>query len=478
MEGAALGIADGNRRAWMLTLRRFFEIAWARHGATRYASVLFVPFLVALVVPGLWWLLCLAGAFVGIALDLITVRRLPAEIERLGEKTEQELAGIASKHIWNVAIITAAYVLPYVALAFAPAPGPLLGLLYCTGSAVVITSLHVMTRTMIFHTMPAVALGIVANSLALVGGWEGAVVAALAGFVMLNIVVTARAGGIIFGDLIRARLVAEVAAEDLEKRVEERTAALIEAMRAAEEANKAKSMFLANMSHELRTPLNAVIGYSEIIEEDLEAGDVSDCMEHVGRVRTSALHLLGLIADILDLAKVEADKVALQPELLDAQQVARGVLDTISPTAAGNGTRCDLIVEPGSEAFWADPLRVKQCLMNLASNAAKFTHNGRIVVHVKRAECDGANGVAFVVSDTGIGIAPETLARLFQPFAQADASITRRYGGTGLGLSITRRYARLMGGDVTVESELGKGSRFTLILPVEPPLAECAREAA
>jgi signal transduction histidine kinase len=476
MENRALRIADENRRAWVLTLKRFFEIAWARHGLTRYASVLVMPVLVGLIVPGFWWLGCALGAVLGVALDWWTVARLPREIAALSGKSESELAAAAQRHIWNVAVITAAYVLPYALLALAPAPGPLVGLLYCAGSAIVITSLHVMTRNMILYTMPTVALGVAANSLALVGGWQGAIVAAMAAFVVLNMVVTARAGGIIFGDLIRARLVAEVAAEDLERRVDERTAELLEAMRTAEAANKAKSLFLANMSHELRTPLNAVIGYSEIIEEDLAAGETSECPRHISRVRASALHLLGLIADILDLAKVEAEKVVLRTEDIDVHALAKTALDVVAPTAAANGTACQLVVEPGAERLHADPLRVNQCLMNLLSNAAKFTHNGRILVHVRSTSWKDAAAIAFDVCDTGIGISPQAQERLFQPFVQADVSITREYGGTGLGLSITRRYARLMGGDVSVTSVPGRGSRFTLTLPVAA--SESAKVAA
>lgn len=476
MANRVFSIADENRRAWVLTLRRFFEIAWARHGLTRYASVLVMPVLVAMIVPGAWWGLCALGALAGVALDWRTVARLPREIGALESKSEGELAAGAQRHIWNVAVITGAYVLPYACLALAPSPGPLVGLLYCAGSAIVITSLHVMTRNMILYTMPSVAIGLAANSLALVGGWQGVVVAAMAAFVVLNIVVTARAGGIIFGDLIRARLVAEAAAEDLERRVEERTGELLEAMRTAEAANKAKSLFLANMSHELRTPLNAVIGYSEIIEEDLAAGDISECPRHIERVRASAVHLLGLIADVLDLAKVEAEKVVLRAEDIDVRVLARSAIDAVTPTAAGNGTDCQLVVEPGAERLHADPLRVNQCLMNLLSNAAKFTHQGRILVHVRQTSWKDGAAIAFDVCDTGIGISPQAQERLFQPFAQADASITREYGGTGLGLSITRRYARLMGGDVTLVSAPGRGSRFTLIVPVRA--AESVNSAA
>jgi signal transduction histidine kinase len=456
--------AAQDARGHVLAIRRFYEIGWRRHGATRYASVATIPLITSFLVPGWWGLLGFAFAALAVGIDVWTerwLRRGDARLDRLGvdalKRVQQEL-------IWRVVALVSAYAIPYVALAFAPAPGPLVGSLFAVGAFVVMTSQHVMTRTMIFYTLPPMALPLLLN-VAVLGGEFGAAMVALCCLTIVNAVVMARAGAQAFADTVDARLEAESAALSLERRVVERTAEAMEALRTAEAASKAKSMFLANMSHELRTPLNAIIGYSEIIQEDIEAGDVSECGAHSARVRASALHLLGLIADILDLAKVEAEKVLLRPEEIDTRALARAVVETVTPAASDNGTVCDLIVDPGADRLIADELRLKQCLMNLASNAAKFTHNGRIVVHVRRAEWRDAPAIAFDVRDTGIGIDEEMQAQLFQPFVQADASITRAYGGTGLGLSITRRFARLMGGDVTVESELGKGSRFSLVLP-------------
>lgn len=461
-----------DQRGRVLAIRRFAEIGWAVHGATRYASVAVIPLIISVLVPGWWWALCLAFAGLGAAIDMHTARWLRRLDAQLDDMSLLATIRVQASLLWRVVALVTAYAVPYIALAFAPTPGPLVGLMFAIGAMLVMTSQHVMTRTMIFYTAPPMVVALLLNAAALGRAFDGVIgIELLASISVINAIVMARAGAKAFADTVAARLEAEGAAQELELRVNQRTAELLDATRTAEAANKAKSIFLANMSHELRTPLNAVIGYSEIIEEDLESGDVSECAQHVGRVRASALHLLGLIADILDLSKVEADKVALRPEQLDARALAHSVLDTIAPAAAENRTRCDLVVDPGAESFSADPLRVKQCLMNLASNASKFTHNGRVVIHVKRTRWNGIDSIAFDVIDTGIGISDETLARLFQPFAQADASITRQYGGTGLGLSITRRYARLMGGDVTVESALGKGSRFTLVLPIEPNAA-------
>lgn len=466
-----------DQRGRVLAIRRFREIAWARHGATRLASVATVPLIVAVLVGAWWGLGCLAGAAFAAVIDWHTARWLRRIDHSLDAMPLLEVRRVQAQLIQRVVVLVTAYAIPYLALSLAPTPGPLVGLMFAIGALVVMTSQHVMTRSMILFTAPPMALALLVN-VGVLGEAFGGVLGMelLAALNIINALVMARAGAVAFEDTVAARLTAESAAAELEQRVAERTAEVVEAMRTAEAANKAKSLFLANMSHELRTPLNAVIGYSEIIEEDLAAGDVTECPSHIGRVRAAALHLLGLIADILDLAKVEAEKVVLRAEQIDVRAFARNALDVIAPAAAANGTNCQLVVEPGAEGLYADPLRVNQCLMNLLSNAAKFTHNGRILMHVRKTAWKDAEAIAFDVCDTGIGISPQAQERLFQPFVQADVSITREYGGTGLGLSITRRYARLMGGDVSVTSAPGSGSRFTLTLPTRS--ADDARAAA
>lgn len=459
--------AAQNARGHVLAIRRFYEIGWRRHGATRYASVATIPLITALLVPGWWWgVLGFVFAALGVAIDAWTERWLRRVDESLDTLPVEALTGVQQQLIWRVVALVTAYAVPYMALAFSPTPGPLVALLFAAGGLVVMTSQHVMTKTMVFYTFPPMVLALFMNAASLGNEFGGSLgLGALCGLTVINAVVMARAGASAFSDTVSARLEAECAALSLERRVVERTAEAMEALRTAEAASKAKSLFLANMSHELRTPLNAIIGYSEIIQEDIEAGDVSECSAHITRVRSSALHLLGLIADVLDLAKVEAEKVVLRPEPIDTRALVRTVVETIAPIASENDTLCDVIVDPGADQLIADALRLKQCLMNLSSNAAKFTHKGRIVIHVRQGEWRDAPALIFDVCDTGIGISEETQKLLFQPFVQADASITRAYGGTGLGLSITRRFARLMGGDVTVESEIGKGSRFSLVLP-------------
>jgi PAS domain S-box-containing protein len=230
----------------------------------------------------------------------------------------------------------------------------------------------------------------------------------------------------------------------------------------AEAASRAKSQFLANMSHELRTPLNAVIGYSEILIEDLSMSGVAESAEDAGRIRKAACHLLELINEILDLSKIEAGRLEMRPEPTDLAQILRDVAEAVRPAAQAAGTQLTLAATPAPLTLVTDPTRLRQCLLNLLSNATKFTQKGAIEVRVQ-AHGEGPAGVLTIaVKDTGIGMSPDQLARLFQPFVQADPSSTRKYGGTGLGLVITRRLARALGGDVSVESALDVGSTFTL----------------
>jgi signal transduction histidine kinase len=456
------------RRLWLLTIRRFAEIAWARHGLTRYCSVAAAPVLVAVVVPGPWWIPCAIGAGLGMLID----HRTKAAFGRLSQRLEQlearDLQSAIHRYVGALSLITALYVLPYGFLAFAQQPGPVIGLIFCAGSALVCACLHVMTRTMILYTIWPALIGLLANGFAAADGWASIVTMAFAGLVGMNAIVMARAGATSFTDLIAARFHAELAAETLEQRVQERTAELAVATQKAQEANKAKSAFLANMSHELRTPLNAVIGYAEIVEEDIAGGDLQQCAADLLRIRGSANHLLTLINEILDLSRIEAGKLELQVEDVELAPLLGEAVETVAPLAVKHNTACTLAVAPELTRIRADETRLRQCALNLLSNAAKFTHDGTICMEARPATWDGADAVAISVRDTGTGIAEEDLQRLFQPFVQAGGAETRAQEGAGLGLAITRRLARAMGGEVVAESAPGRGSTFTLYLPRSP----------
>jgi signal transduction histidine kinase len=239
------------------------------------------------------------------------------------------------------------------------------------------------------------------------------------------------------------------------------------------EASQHKSQFLANMSHELRTPLNAIIGVSEMLREDAEAAKQDT--EPLDRVLGAGRHLLALINDILDLSKIEAGRMELQLEDFALAPLIDGVVKTIEPLAAKNGNRVTVNCDGAIKSLHADQMRLRQALLNLMSNANKFTERGTISVDARQGQENGHDWITIAVADTGIGMTPEQMGKLFQEFSQADASTTRKYGGTGLGLAISKRFCEMMGGDITVASEVGRGSTFTIRLPM---LADAPKAAA
>jgi signal transduction histidine kinase len=250
----------------------------------------------------------------------------------------------------------------------------------------------------------------------------------------------------------------------LEQRVMERTAEIQDKSRQLAEASERKSQFLASMSHELRTPLNAIIGLTEMMVAHAARFGTEKALEPLRRVNAAGTHLLGLINEVLDLSKIEAGKLELNPEPVDLARLIDEVVGTAQQLAEKNKNR--LVVEAPADVgtLTADSMRLKQILLNLLSNACKFTKEGEVALRVRKV-VDGDAWIELAVADTGIGLTAEQQAKLFQDFTQADALTARRYGGTGLGLALSRRLARMMGGDVTVASEPGKGSVFTVRMP-------------
>ncbi|MBT4496676.1 MAG: HAMP domain-containing histidine kinase [Gemmatimonadetes bacterium] len=251
------------------------------------------------------------------------------------------------------------------------------------------------------------------------------------------------------------------------KQLESTRTQIEEALRSEHAASQAKSLFLANMSHELRTPLNAIIGYSEMLSEEAEETGLDFAAADLGRIQGAGKHLLFLINDILDLSKIEAGKFELYPEWFNVAAMATETAEFIQPMMDQNKNSLTLEIAPDIGVLHADPSRTKQCLLNLLSNAAKFTQNGRVTLSVRELETEAEKRITFAVEDTGIGIGPEDMEKIFKRFEQVSQGHNRRFTGTGIGLPLSKYLATQMGGDIQVVSEPDRGSLFTLILPRE-----------
>jgi signal transduction histidine kinase len=253
------------------------------------------------------------------------------------------------------------------------------------------------------------------------------------------------------------------------------TEALRDAMRRAEVASRNKSIFLAKMSHELRTPLNAVIGYTEILREDLDGrSENSQRAVDLERINAAGRHLLELLTDVLDMTNIESNKLEVSIEQVDVSQLIRDVTATAAPLVAKKHNQFVLQMEKDPGAVQSDPLKLRQSILNLLSNAAKFTSKGTITLAVIRREVNGSERLIIEVRDTGIGMSEQSLQRIFKDFSQAELDTAEKFGGTGLGLALTQRYCTLLGGGIDVESRVGEGTTFRLDIPCAGPARRTA----
>jgi signal transduction histidine kinase len=239
------------------------------------------------------------------------------------------------------------------------------------------------------------------------------------------------------------------------------------AQQEAENANRAKSTFLANMSHELRTPLNAILGYSEFLEEELTDLGEEDLNKDLQKIQTAGKNLLDIVNNILDISKLETGEIDLNVETFPIIPFIEEIVATSKLLVSQNNNQLKVEYSPDIGNMYGDLTKVRQCLLNLLSNAAKFTKEGIIIFEIKRENFEDQDWIYFQIKDTGIGIAPEQQNQLFSAFNQVDSSATRKFDGAGLGLAIAKQYCQIMGGNITLESELKKGSTFCLKLPAQ-----------
>ena len=248
---------------------------------------------------------------------------------------------------------------------------------------------------------------------------------------------------------------------------------LLAAKQAAEESSLAKTGFLATMSHELRTPLNAIIGYSQMLREDCIGADQAEVRGDLAKIERAGHLLLGIINDVLDLSKIDSGRGTIKAQSFDVAAVLQDVSNTLQPLARQQGDVLEIDCPEHLAAAYADLSKFRQSVLNLVNNALKFTEKGRVSVVVKRRSDDSGQWTEVHVTDTGIGISEEQLNKLFQPFSEVGGSTTRKFRGSGLGLAISRKFCQMMGGDITVESELGRGSHFSMRVPDQAPAPHC-----
>jgi len=271
-------------------------------------------------------------------------------------------------------------------------------------------------------------------------------------------------------DLLKAITAVKFRAYDQELaqkvvQLEQRGLELQATMKEAKAANRAKSRFLANMSHELRTPLNAIIGYSEMLQEDLEDDGHDDYSEDLERIRGAGENLLSIISDILDITKIETGKMEITPEVVQLPEMLENIENMVKPLMDKNDNILRVDMADDVLPMYTDKGKLRQCLINLLSNAAKFSNDSEVLLSIKPDAENTKPHLVFAVHDQGIGIKKDQLKTLFDAFTQADDSSTREFGGAGLGLSITSQFCKIMGGSINVESEVGKGSTFCISLP-------------
>jgi signal transduction histidine kinase len=423
-------------------LRLYMQRTHQAHLSTRIGSTLLAAGVIWFLVDDFAKLFALGWAVLIVMGEVIVTKIVRENEKKLESPTPEVLQQITRSLFYITGGLGNAYGLISVLLAFLPGNAPLIGAFWATAIMMNIVCHHTLHSKMMVWTLPLPAITLLAFGFQMNVGM---------GILMAIIVVhsiSLTKGSVTSYETLTGAIESEKAQS--------------EARAQADAANSAKSDFLANMSHELRTPLNAIIGYSELMREDAQAAQrVQDINDH-DKVLISATRLLRLVNDVLDVSKIESGNMECETAPFDIENEVRQACETVRPTIEANGNKLVIKIEPNIGEGASDAFKFGQCVLNLLSNAAKFTKDGTIAVAAWRGVGAKSDLLFVSVTDTGVGMTPAQVGGLFQAFTQADASITRRFGGTGLGLSLTRSLARLMGGDVDVTSQPAKGSCFVV----------------
>jgi signal transduction histidine kinase len=431
-------------------LQHFLDRTHHQHWRTRVFTALCIALLiyglegfVAGLLGGIW---CIGAG----VLEYVNFKRRSEQVELAKQADQIELDRIMAELFVAISLIGAYYCVPTLALIVTDQNGKLLGLILAAAVLMNIAGQHVLHPRLIAFSLPFPAIAFIASVISLASAGTQPLILWLAGAVFV----------------LQTALLTLTATRSDRALIDARKTAVEEALarREADTANDAKTLFLANMSHELRTPLNAVIGYGEILKENAEFEGRSADVDDIDKVLVSGRRLLQLVGEVLDMSKIAAGGLRLERQVFNVADELQLAFDMAAPLAKANHNVMMSSFAPDLGTVTSDPLRFSQCVQNLLSNAAKFTQNGSIYLEAVRHFDPKGDKIVVSVSDSGIGITPEQLTRLFKPFTQVDESKTRAYEGAGLGLALTRELARLMGGDISVSSELGKGSRFSLTI--------------
>lgn len=437
-----MGIFSIPRDIDATTLLHFMQRTHQAHLKLRIGSTIFAAFILAFSILPEHRPLVAAWACLIVCAELVITKIVRHHEIELQHPTPEITQKVTHSLFHVTGSLSAGYGMITLFLAALPSPGPFVGVLWATAMLLNVASHHNLHKRMMLWSLP-----IPAFSLVLIGFQFGIPAGVLSVVLVLHTASLTKVSVESYASLVSA--IAESQTQ---------TAARAQ----ADAANTAKSDFMANMSHELRTPLNAIIGYTELMREDADAGARTQDVADHDKVLGSATRLLRLVNDVLDVSKIESGNMACEISSFNLETEVRQACETVRPAIESNGNKLVLEIDPYIGEVGSDAFKLGQCVLNLLSNAAKFTKEGTIITKAWRG-IGGQSDMVFVsVTDTGLGMTPAQVGGLFQPFTQADNSITRRFGGTGLGLSLTRSLARLMGGDVDVVSRLNDGSCFTI----------------